>query len=285
MRVFILGHSGLLGSVISQQFASDEGFDIFTFRKNMGNLEYAPLNAIAEGNFDYIFNCAALTDVDYCEKNPTRSLSVNLKLVENLAASVENTRTKIVHFSSTGVYGSENNYLPHKETGKCTPTTVHHKHKLASERIICEADDKNLCLRLGWLYNRHHKRDFIGKIEQQLSHLNKNYLLANKDQLGNPTSVKSVAKHLKILLKNQISGLINVANSGSQVSRYNYVKAIVFKLNPHIEVRPCEHTEFERPAKVSLNESADTNLLESLNPKQPNNWYEVLAEHLDEKNI
>ena len=96
-RALVTGAAGLSGQILVSKLQSDflvEAFDIaenpfdphenLTYRK-IDLIDFAPAKSLID-NFkpDIIFNCAAYTDVDGCEKNRKLALDLNVGVVENL---------------------------------------------------------------------------------------------------------------------------------------------------------------------------------------------------------
>lgn len=70
---------------------------------------------------DYVLNCAALTDIEYCEKNPTNCLDVNTIGVSHLNDLCQKFNKKLIHISS--------DYAVH-------PINIYGYSKYLSEQII-----------------------------------------------------------------------------------------------------------------------------------------------------
>ena len=91
MKIVVTGHKGMLGSVLKEQLeqASHEvvGLDLPEYDL----LESEKYRDLFKG-VDFIYNCAAFTDVDRCEKEEQKALLVNGELVGKLAKELANLR-------------------------------------------------------------------------------------------------------------------------------------------------------------------------------------------------
>lgn len=67
-------------------------------------------NAIRNTNCSYILNCAAVTDTDECEKNPSYCFTVNAIAVYNLSKICLAYRKKLIHISSNAAIKPVNMY-------------------------------------------------------------------------------------------------------------------------------------------------------------------------------
>ncbi len=282
VRILLLGGNGLLGTQIHREFSDNPSFDLYTIPRKRYDLTQNKWHYILKEKFDFIINCAALTNVDYCEKNIAESKAVNVGILETILNSPAVKTAKIIQCSSTGVYGHANEGLPHTERSPCFPTTMHHLHKLEAEKIVLESDNQNVCLRIGWLYGDTTRNDFICKINRQLREKTSKLIHANAQQLGNPTNAQHLASNVKKLITSGFCGVINAVDTGLNVTRYDYVKKIVSKIAPDIRVMPADAGHFPRSASVSLNEGADNSLLSSLLGETVRHWEHNLDEYLND---
>jgi dTDP-4-dehydrorhamnose reductase len=113
--IVLLGEKGRLASFIKRkrpevQAYSREAIDLTDHqrvRMQMQRLEPA-----------LIINCAALTDVEYCERHPKVCWQVNVEGVRNLAAVADQTGAKLIHFSSSYALAPVNEYGKSKLAGE-----------------------------------------------------------------------------------------------------------------------------------------------------------------------
>ena len=282
VRILLLGGNGLLGTQIDREFRDNPSFDLRTIPRKHYDLTQNKWHSILNDKFDFIINCAALTNVDYCEKNIAESKAVNVGILETILNSPAGKTAKVIQCSSTGVYGHANEGLAHTERSPCFPTTIHHLHKLEAEKIVLESDNQNVCLRIGWLYGDMAQKDFIFKINRQVRENTSKLMYSNAQQLGNPTNVRYLASNVKSLIMSGFGGVINAVDTGLNVTRYDYVKKIVTKISPDIRVMPADASHFPRSASVSFNEGADNSLLRSLLGETVRHWEHNLDEYLNE---
>ena len=112
MRIIVAGASGLLGCSLVPRLLSS-GYEVFTLgRSNNMDLcldasERTILHeALTSINPDIIINLIAITDVDFCEHNPTLAFRINVQTTENIVKWVKTKSTSchLIHIASDHVY-------------------------------------------------------------------------------------------------------------------------------------------------------------------------------------
>ena len=100
---------------------------------------------IATTNPDFVFHCAALTDVDGCEREPQKAKSVNCDAVRNLSEALPD-EVSLIYFSTDQVYPDVEG--PHREadTG---PVNVYGRTKFDGELAVLKRN-KGLALRVNF---------------------------------------------------------------------------------------------------------------------------------------
>ena len=203
-KYLISGSTGLLGSAFTYIFDSCNT-DYFSVRRDTptsGTLPFVPEKCV-------FLHCSANTNVDYCELNPESSFTDNVSLT-NFYLSNCPEHVKFVYFSSTGVYGNYQ-HTPYTELCSCHPTTVHHRHKLAAERLVLERPN-SLVIRIGWLFGdfRKKKSDFVHKrVRELLEQKTKKPFYCDNIQYGNPCYTLDVVKSVMSLISDDQSGVYN----------------------------------------------------------------------------
>ncbi|MDD4053136.1 MAG: sugar nucleotide-binding protein, partial [candidate division Zixibacteria bacterium] len=102
---------------------------------------------------DIIINCAALADVDRCEREPALSQSINVEAVRHLVGAFPHV--VLVQLSTDYVFpGGSPPPDPSAPTG---PLNVYGRHKLDAESVVQDASADNLIIRTATLL------DFLGR--------------------------------------------------------------------------------------------------------------------------
>lgn len=98
-----------------------------------------------------IVNCAALANVDDCEKRPADALKVNAAMPGDLARAAMKHKVKLVHISTDAVFdGQRGNY---SEIDEPNPLSVYARTKRDGEIRVLDANPESLMARVnfyGW---------------------------------------------------------------------------------------------------------------------------------------
>ena len=161
--ILITGCSGQLGDRLHKDLSAH--FKVIpTYKKhknrentlditNPADCDYIFLN----NDIDIIINCAAITDVDFCEMNKKMSRDVNVDGLNRLI-SASKVDTKIIHISSDYVFdGLGKDYL---ESSLTYPVNYYGKTKLESENLLIGSNRDHLIFRVSTLFDNSHDNFF-----------------------------------------------------------------------------------------------------------------------------
>jgi dTDP-4-dehydrorhamnose reductase len=85
---------------------------------------------------DWVLNCAALADVDGCERDPAAARRINTDMARTLAESCRAAGARLLHISTDSVFdGKSGNY---SEKDEPSPINVYAQTKLDGERAVAE---------------------------------------------------------------------------------------------------------------------------------------------------
>ena len=165
-RVLVLGAGGFLGSNVVRAFAADALDDLVlhvhdrathlaegmakSFRADLarpGELE----EVLSHVRPNLVVNCAALADVDACERDPALADALNHRLPTRLAAWAAASGAQLVHVSTDAVFNGRGG--PYREHDEPSPINEYGRSKLAGERAVAASDPKALIARtniVGW---------------------------------------------------------------------------------------------------------------------------------------
>lgn len=290
MRVLITGASGQLGNELRRLFEtgqaeigpiSAEFVDAEVVYTDTPQLDITNADAvdafIADGNFDVVINCAAMTNVDGCETYEDEANLVNATGAENLARAAANACIPIVHTSTDYVFPG-NQSGERVETDEVAPLSAYGRSKLKGEELVAAANPKHHIVRTAWLYGYVGKN--FAKTMMQLAE-NHDEVTVVDDQLGNPTSANDLAYEiLKIALTDDY-GIWHVTNEGT-CSWADFATAVL--ADTDCTVKRCTSAEY----KAAHPESADRPAFSSLRNKHLEDtvgnemrpWRDALAAYL-----
>ena len=214
---------------------------------------------------DILINLAALTNVDFCEKNPVLAREINCKGVENIC---DIYKGKIIQLSTDYVFDGKNG--PYFEEDVTSPLSVYGNTKLEAEKIIQSHNSKNLIIRGNVLYDNY-KYSGASFLNWVVKSLNKKISInVVDDQINNPTWTQSMAKIIGLCIDKKLSGLYHWGD-GELVSRYTFAKMIAkkYKLETNL-INPIATEKLGQIAHRPLNSGLISDkLMSALNIKQP----------------
>ena len=147
-KVLITGASGLLGSQLAQTF-KDKKYEVLAVFNQKPELMTSGMEIVKcdISNRDevmslknkvktsaLIIHCAAITNVDLCEKDKNLCSSVNIEGTKNICELANKTKSKLVYISTSSVFdGKSGNY---KETEKPNPVNYYNFSKVEGEKAV-----------------------------------------------------------------------------------------------------------------------------------------------------
>ncbi len=235
---------------------------------------------------DYIIHLAALTDMEYCEKNPDHAYAVNAYGTEYLADYAKSRNIPFVYISTAGIFGGEKEF--YKEDDIPNPASIYAKSKYEGELTV-RSLPKHIVIRAGWMMGGGPKKDkkFVNKIIGQLKNGTKELYVVN-DKFGTPTFTYDLAKIIKALLDINANGVFHGVGKGDG-NRADIARFIVnfFGLSDKVIVREVDSESlskhlkgFEFFAPRPRSERLVNTKLQALNADFTRDWRECLKEYL-----
>jgi dTDP-4-dehydrorhamnose reductase len=225
-RVYIAGCGGMLGEAVYEYFsprcevfASD--IDANTDWLHVADVrDYAQIaESVADFDPQLIINLAALTDLEYCEKNPDNAWATNALGAENLALIASKHEVPHVYISTAGIVdGAQDVY---NDFDMPNPLSIYAKAKYHGELFVQRYLARHFVFRAGWMMGGGPAKDkkFINKIFQQIKAGQKELFVVD-DKLGTPTYTVSFARGIYKVVESELYGLYNQV-CGGDCSRYD----------------------------------------------------------------
>ena len=152
-----------------------------------------------------VINCAAMTDVDGCERDPQAADRVNGGGAANVAAA----GARVIQLSTEYVFDGELE-REYREDDKPRPRSAYGRSKLAGERAVLAAGP-NLVVRTSWVFGE--GRNFLRAI--RAADRAGRELRVVDDQWGRPTWARDLARALAgLAVADGPSGIVHFAGDG-----------------------------------------------------------------------
>jgi len=140
-KILVTGFNGFIGSNLVESLQkkyrivglSNQLKNKFKIQQIRGDVRKITIDKIPDDIF-CIIHLAALTDVRYCEHNPTKCFDVNFNGTQNMIEIARKTKSKFILLSTSHVYGKPQT-LPIRETHHTNPTSIYAASKLAAELV------------------------------------------------------------------------------------------------------------------------------------------------------
>ncbi len=210
-KIVIIGAGGRLGSALIGQYRDEF---------SVAGLNHAALDLgdarqlrdkIGALDVDLVINCAALTNVDYCEAHREEAFRINAEGPRVLAEICRDKNAKLIHFSTDYVFNGEKRE-PYAEEDAARPISVYGESKRAGEENVLAVQDRHLVIRLSWVFGPD-RASFVDNIIKRAQENEEVDAVA--DKFSTPTYTRDIAKILpKFFDVDGEGGILHFANAG-----------------------------------------------------------------------
>jgi len=281
-RLLIIGANGRLGAALARDY--QRVFSVKAFARSqldLGKLDQ--IRSVLSGTeFDLLINCAALTNVDYCESHRDEALLVNAQAPRLLAEICAEKSAKLVHISTDYVFDGKQD-TPYIEEDSPAPLSIYAESKLGGEQEVLAVSPKNLVVRLSWVFGPD-KPSFIDQIIQSAGESDS--VTAVADKFSSPSYTTDVANWLRLALDSEAQGILHLCNSGtcSWQEWAQFAIDVCHRVGMAVKADHVEKLSLtdmknfvaRRPVYTVLSTAKFT----ALTGVQPRHWREAIAEYI-----
>ena len=265
-KVLITGGAGLLGTNLAVRLSSNFDTLILTNKRKINIPLTSSMKSeifFKKNNYfkpDLIINTVALTDIEFCEKNPREALETNVNYINFLLNFCNKNQSKFIHISTDHLSNGLTPFI--RENDELNPINQYGKTKLLAEKVVNSKISNPIILRtnfFGWgpLY----RRSFSDRIIDNVKSKKEIHLF--EDAFFSPISIRRLHKIILLLFRDKKSGIFNVS-SNNRISKYDFGLQLCeyFNLEKDLII-PCSIENAKklvpRPKDTSLNNKKITN--------------------------
>jgi len=289
-RILITGCGGMLGDAFYNTLKNkcilkttdidlnEEWLDFLDVR-NFNHYE----NIVNEFKPEIILHLAALTDLEYCEKNIKHTYLTNTISVENAVTLAKQVGATLVYISTAGIFDGKKDV--YDDWDLPNPINVYGRSKYMGEIYVEKNMDKYFVFRAGWMMGSGKLKDkkFVNKIIKQIKNGNKELNVVD-DKLGTPTYTYDFAKNVVEMLETKFYGIYNLV-CDDDCSRYDVACEMlkIFKLEKKIKINKVTSDYFKNEyfAPRPYSEKLKSKKLVYRNKYIMKNWRIALNEYLN----
>jgi dTDP-4-dehydrorhamnose reductase len=288
-RVWLVGASGMLGSVLAERLNELDVNLATTDRElDIGEREQV-LRFAAEFAPELIVNAAAHTRVDDAEREEAEAFRVNAEGPLHLAEAARKASARFLHFSTDYVFAGDAD-VPYVEGAPTGPIGAYGRSKLAGEqRVLEHFPAGSTIVRTSWLFGPN-GNNFVKTMVRLLREREELRVVA--DQSGRPTYTRDLARASLALAgvaePAREAGVYHFANSeattwyGLTVAIHEECLARWLALKA-TRIVPVRTDEFPRPARRPAYSVLDTSKVEAALAAAPRSFRAALNSYLDEE--
>lgn len=259
-KVLVTGCNGQLGRAIQKEYAGQVEFILTDVAEgeNITSLDITDIDAVMtlalDKKPDVIINCAALTNVDGCEKMWDLAYKINAIGPRNLAIAATTVGAKLVHVSTDYVFaGTER--APRTEFDEPNPISAYGKTKLEGEHFVRQFAEKFFILRTAWLYGD--GKNFVKTMVRASKTHDEVSVVC--DQFGSPTSAVELAKMIHFLEASDNYGIFHATCEG-ETNWADFTETFYKKLGIQTKVNLITSEEYAKMNPDAAKRPAYSNL-------------------------
>ncbi len=210
MRVLITGGTGQLGRALARLVPA--GIQVVALGSDVCDVTdpRAVRSTVETHQPDLVIHCAAMTDVDGCERDSQRAWQVNALGTQHVAATAVETGARLVYISTNYVFDGEAE-APYHEFARPNPISIYGETKLAGEEIVRALCPRHYIVRTAMLYDET-GRNFVNTMLRLARERPALQVVA--DQFGNPTYAADLAEAIWRLVQHPAYGTYHLVNAG-----------------------------------------------------------------------
>lgn len=268
-RILITGSNGLVGQALINELSSNSQYEIIAtslhHNRHAGSnyfFEILDITNISQVNYvfdlykpDVVIHSAAISQIDFCEKNKDIAWSVNVDGTKNIAVASAKISAKIIYLSSDFVFdGVEGMYA---ENDAPKPVSFYGNTKLEAEKIIQNYAGKWAIVRTVLVYGMNYRINRANILTWVIDSLKEEKAIqVVNDQYRTPTLDSDLADGIFKIIEKSAEGIFHISGK-EYLSVYEFALTIaeVFQFDASL-ISPVTSLSLNqtgrRPAKTGF---------------------------------
>jgi dTDP-4-dehydrorhamnose reductase len=282
MKLVVIGSGGRLGAALTRAYR--DRFDVVGF--NHAELDLAKpkeiRNKIDHLGFDLVINAAAFTNVDLCETEKDQAFAINAEAPRVLAEICRDKSARLIHISTDYVFDGQK-HQPYSEEDAANPISVYGESKRAGEKLVLQASDRHLVVRVSWVFGPD-RPSFIDAMIRRAGE--EEQIEAIADKWSTPTYTGDLAEMLPRIFDVD-AGVVHLTNTG-QCSWQEYAQhaldccraagvPLKAKTVGALKLADMKNWIARRPVHSVLS----TVKYQALTGTKPRSWREAVADYIE----
>lgn len=284
-RVAVIGSRGQLGSdIVAVLQAAGSGEVIALTRDDVDVTSPEGVRrAIGGARPGVVINCAAFVRVDDCEDRPEQAFGVNALGADNVARACAEVGAQCVYISTDYVFDGQKPQ-PYTEGDPPSPVNVYGTSKLAGEYLVRSRCPDALIVRVAATFGIAGASGKGGNFVETILRRAKTgeSLRVINDVRISPTYTADAAAAIERLVRNQITGVVHVANTGTP-TWYEFARTILQLTGVAASVEPIVASEYPSRARRPANSALGSVRLTTAAGITLRRWDEALRAYLIQK--
>ena len=287
-KILITGAGGMLGKAAYDILSTRYNVIATDIDLNEDWLEYLDVRDIQQfetifkkHKFDIIFHLAALTDLEYCEREFDDAWKTNALGVENAALMAKKYNCEMIYISTAGIFDTPDKFT-FNDFDNPSPKSIYGLSKYHGEKIVQLLVPNHYIFRAGWMMGSGMKdKKFVKKILNQIKD-GVTELNVVDDKLGTPTYTYDFIYNMLGVIDKEYYGLYNQVCDGD-CSRYDVAVEMIRLLNLNIPINKVDSDFFkeEYSAPRPYSEKLINLKLNSRNLNNMRHWKICLSEYME----
>ena len=280
MKVAVFGISGQLGSDVAAALASHQVIPVEHARADIRD-EQTVTQAVHAAMPDWVINCAAMTNVEACERDALAAFAANAGGARNVAMAAEACGARLIHVSTDYVFDGEKR-SPYLEGDFPRPLNIYGSSKLAGEWAVRAAGDKHVIVRTSGIYGLNACRgkgtNFVETMMKRAESGAATRVVT--DEVLTPTFSVDLAHQIAVMIEHGVRGGVYHATNSGSCSWFEFAREIFRHAGAAASPAAVTAREWNSPVRRPSYSVLENRSLASLGIDRMPEWRDALSRYM-----